>query len=342
MAPGPHRSSSYPDLLRVGGLEVRPPLVLAPMAGLTDAAFRRAVRRCGGVGLVVSGILPSEGLLRGPRRMEGALRIAPDEHPIALQVSGSRPDRVAEAARLCEARGADVVDINMGCPVAKVTKGLCGAALLRDARQAALIVRAVVEAVSVPVTAKMRLGWSEREETFLEVARAVTEEGAAALTLHPRTREQGYSGEARWEAIARLKEAVRVPVVGNGDVRAPQDALDLFRSTRCDAVMVGRAAVKNPWIFRQIEELKQTGRCSAPTAAERCALILGHFRDLIEDGPPKLALHRMKSFLGKYTSGMPGAASLRGSLEHHRDPHALMEAFGAWAAELPPSPVSGE
>ncbi len=230
MPPLPELPPAYPDVLSLGGLEVRPPLVLAPMAGLTDAAFRRTVRRCGGVGLVVSEILPSEGLLRGPRRMEGALRIAPDEHPIALQVSGSRPERVAEAARMCEARGADVVDINMGCPVAKVTKGLCGAALLRDARQAALIVSAVVDAVSVPVTAKLRLGWSSTEETFLEVARAVTEAGASALTLHPRTREQGYSGQARWEAIARLKEAVAVPVVGNGDVKVPRDALDLFKA----------------------------------------------------------------------------------------------------------------
>jgi nifR3 family TIM-barrel protein len=302
------------------------------MAGLTDAAFRKAVRRCGGVGLVVSEILPCEGLLRGPKRMEGALRIAPDEHPIALQVSGSRPERVAEAARLCEARGADAVDINMGCPVAKVTRGLCGAALLRDARHAASVVRAVVRSVRVPVTAKMRLGWSSREETFLEVARALVEEGASALTLHPRTREQGYSGQARWEAIARLKEEVPVPVVGNGDVKTPLDALELFRTTRCDAVMVGRAAVKSPWIFRQIDELGRTGQWSEPDLEERCALIRAHFNDLVEEGPPKLALHRMKSFLGKYTAGLNGAACLRGSLDRHREPKALLEAFEAWVA----------
>lgn len=329
-ATGP--ASAYPPSFSIGRLEIAPALVLAPMAGLTDAAFRRAVRRCGGVGLVVSEILPCEGLLRGPKRMEGALRMDPDEHPIALQVSGSRPERVAEAARLCEGRGADAVDINMGCPVAKVTKGSCGVALMRDARQAARIVRAVVDAVAVPVTVKMRLGWSSREETFLEVARAVAEEGAAAVTLHPRTREQGYAGQARWEAIARLKEAVPVPVVGNGDVKTPRDALELFRTTRCDAVMVGRAAVKNPWIFRQIDELGRTGQWSEPGPAERCALICGHFGDLMEQGPPKLALHRMKSFLGKYTAGLEGAASLRGSLDRHREPQALMEAFETWMA----------
>jgi nifR3 family TIM-barrel protein len=274
--------------------------------------------------------------------MAPCVRVGPEEHPIALQISGADPSRAAEAARRCEGEGADIIDINMGCPATKVTKGLCGAALLRDAPLAARLAGAVVRAVGVPVTAKMRLGWSARELTYLEVARAIVAEGVAALTLHPRTRDQGYSGEAKWPEIANLKAEVGVPVVGNGDVRRPEQALELWRSTGCEGVMVGRAAVKNPWIFRQIEELKQIGRCSAPTAAERCALILGHFRDLIEDGPPKLALHRMKSFLGKYTSGMPGAASLRGSLEHHRDPHALMEAFGAWAAELPPSPVPGE
>ena len=320
----------FPGGFILGSLQVAPALVLAPMAGLTDAAFRRVVRRCGGVGLVVSELLSSEGLLRGARRMEGALRVLPEEHPIALQISGGRPDRMVEAAKVCEGLGADVVDINMGCPASKVTKGMSGAALLRDVLLAAHIAGAVVRAVRVPVTVKMRLGWTTREETYLDVARAVAAEGVSAITLHPRTREQGYSGDARWAAIARLKESVGVPVIGNGDVKLPEQALELHNTTRCDAVMVGRAAVKNPWIFRQIEQLARANGYAQPTMRERCALIEDHFQDLMAMGPPSLALHRMKSFLGKYTAGVPGAASLRASLGLHRTPEVLMDAFRKW------------
>jgi tRNA-dihydrouridine synthase B len=331
---GPSTTSThkFPGGFALGPLNIAPALVLAPMAGLTDAAFRRVVRRCGSVGLVVSEILPSEGLLRGPRRMEGALQISPDEHPIALQISGARPERMVEAARMCADRGADIIDINMGCPASKVTKGCSGAALLRDVRLAASIAGAVVNGVRLPVTVKMRLGWSSGEETFLDVARAVVGEGIAGLTLHPRTRDQGYSGQASWEAITRLKEAVSVPVIGNGDVRRPEQALELFKATGCDAVMVGRAAVSNPWIFHQIEELRRTGHCTQPTPKDRYNLITAHFEDLLETCPPPLALHRMKSFLGKYTAGLPGAVALRGGLGRHREPLELMEAFREWAA----------
>jgi tRNA-dihydrouridine synthase B len=318
----------------LGPLAIRPALVLAPMAGLTDATFRRVVRRCGGVGLVVSEILSSEGLVRGTMRSEEYLRIGSDEHPVALQLSGSDPERMAEAARRCVEEGADVVDINMGCPAHKITKGMCGVALLRDTRAAAAVAGAVVRAVSVPVTVKMRLGWSDKEITFVEVARALVQEGVAGLALHGRTKEQGYSGRASWDRIAELKAAVPVPVVGNGDVTTPEAALDLWRQTNCDAVMVGRAAVKNPWIFRQIEDLRTTGAYATPTVRDRVDLILDHFADLMALGPQGLALHRMKTFLGKYTAGLPGASSLRGSLEAYKEPQALLEGFKIWADNM--------
>lgn len=317
---------------------MEPALVLAPMAGLTDVTFRRVVRRCGGVGLVVSEILSSEGLVRGNLRTEEYLRIGSDEHPVALQLSGSDPEHMAEAAKRCVDEGADVVDINMGCPVHKVTKSLCGVALLREPARAARVAGAVVRAVSVPVTVKMRLGWSDREMTYLEVARALEQEGVAGLALHARTKEQGYSGKADWERIAQLKAAVSIPVVGNGDVTTPEGALELWRRTGCDGVMVGRAAVKNPWIFRQIEELRRTGIWREATLAERVELILTHFRELMEMGPEGLALHRMKTFLGKYTAGLPGSAGLRGSLERFKDPGALLDAFSRWAQEALTAP----
>ncbi len=337
-APPPADGCSALPGYQLGSVRVSPGLALAPMAGLTDLTFRRVVRRCGHRGLVVSEILSSEGLIRGRLDPAEYLRIAPDEHPVALQLSGADPERMAEAARWCEGEGADVVDINMGCPASKVTKGLCGAALLRDPALAARVAGAVVRAVSLPVTVKMRLGWSESEVTFLEVARALEAEGVAGLALHARTRRQGYSGEADWDRVAQLKAEVSVPVVGNGDIRDPAQALSLWRRTGCDGLMVGRAAVKNPWIFRQIEELASTGSYGQPSFEERARLILGHFGELLALGPPGLALHRMKSFLGKYTAGMAGAAALRGALGSTREPGALLEALGKWVRESGAAP----
>ncbi len=338
MSQGP----TYPSGYALGALEIRPALVLAPMAGLTDVTFRRVVRRCGGVGLVVSEILSSEGLVRGSMRSEEYLRIGADEHPVALQLSGSDPEHMADAARRCVEEGADAVDINMGCPAHKITKGMCGVALLRDTRAAAAVTGAVVRAVKVPVTVKMRLGWSDEEITFVEVARALVEEGVAGLTLHGRTKEQGYSGRASWDRIAELKAAVPVPVVGNGDVTTPEAALELWRQTGCDAVMVGRAAVKSPWIFRQIEDLRTTGSYATPTVKDRLDLIRDHFADLMALGPQGLALHRMKTFLGKYTAGLPGSSSLRGSLERYKTPGELLEGFEIWASGVLSEAGSGE
>lgn len=303
------------------------------MAGLTDRAFRRLVRSCGGVGLTVGEITSSEGLTRGNRRATQLLRVAPDEHPIALQISGNDPARMADAARLCADAGADAVDINMGCPVQKITRTACGSAWMRDPEGAAALARTVVDASPVPVTVKMRLGWSENSLTYLELAKNLEQAGVCGLTLHARTREQGYSGRARWEHIARLKEAVSIPVVGNGDATRAEEVLELFRTTGCDGVMVGRAALKNPWIFRQVLEVAASGPCTEPKFAERLDLARRHFEDLLAEEPPGLALHRMKSFLGKFTKGIPGASALRASLDRLREPQELMEAFEAWARE---------
>ncbi len=315
----------------IGAVTIAPPLALAPMAGLTDVTFRRVVRSCGGVGLAVSEIVSAEGLLRGTFDAEEYLAIAPDEHPVALQLSGSDPARMAEAAKVCEQQGADLIDLNMGCPAPKVTKGFCGSALLRDPAAAAVLAGAVARAVSVPVTVKMRLGWSGRLLTFVEVAKALEEAGVAGLCLHARTREQGYSGRADWARIAELKAAVALPVFGNGDVHTPEDILRMFRETGCDGVMVGRAAVKDPWIFRQTCDLATTGRYREATTADRVALIRVHFREILASSRPGLALHRMKTFLGKYTHGVADAHPLRATLNASKEPAALLAAFEEWA-----------
>ena len=323
---------SFPlKAFKIGPVAIDPPLALAPMAGLTDVTFRRVVRSAGPVGLVVSEIVSAEGLTRGNMEAEEFLAIGPGEHPVALQISGSNAATMAEAARICEQRGADIVDINMGCPVPKVTKGFCGAALMRDPSHAAAVAEAVVKAVKVPVTAKMRLGWNERQLTFIEVAKALAGVGLSGLCLHARTREQGYKGSASWDRIAELKGAVALPVFGNGDVESAQDVLRMFADTGCDGVMIGRAAVKNPWIFRQAAQLASTGACEAPSTEERLALIRRHFEEILSTSRQGLALHRMKTFLGKYTKGLHGANALRLAINSSKSEEAMMQAFESWA-----------
>lgn len=332
MPPGSHPMRGF----SWGTLVVSPPLVLAPMAGLTDRSFRQLVRHCGGVGLVVGEITSSEGLTRGNLRALHLTRVAPGEHPIALQISGSDPRRMADAARLCAEAGADAVDINMGCPVQKITRNACGSALMRDPDRAVALAEAVVKAAPLPVTVKMRLGWSEASLNYIELAKRLEASGVAGLTLHARTREQGYSGRARWEHIAALKCAVSIPVVGNGDATSPEEILALFRATGCDGVMVGRATLRNPWIFRQTLDLAVLGSYGKPGFRDRAALTRRHFADLLATEAPGQALYRMKSFLGKFTKSIPGAASLRASLDMHRDPASLMDAFEAWAERMAP------
>ena len=317
--------------LRIGEVTVNPPLVLAPMAGLTDITFRRLVRRCGGVGLVVSEIVSSEGLTRGVARAEEMVRVAAGEHPIALQISGVNPERMASAARICVEAGADIVDINMGCPAKKVTRSGSGAAFSRDVEHAHLVTQSVVQASSVPVTVKFRLGWSETTLSYLELGLAVAEAGAMAVTLHARTRAQGYSGEADWAHVARLKEALSIPVIGNGDITSPESAVKRFCETSCDGIMVGRASLKNPWIFRQIADYLETGNHREPAPGDRLEHIRIHLGELTEL-PQKLALHRLKTFIGNYTRGVPGAASFRTTLEGHRDPEGLRGAFEEWVS----------
>jgi len=327
--PMPPPSPLHP--FSIGGVVIDPPLALAPMAGLTDVTFRRVVRSCGGVGLTVSEIVSSEGLVRGTFDPEDYLAIDAGEHPVALQLSGSDPVHMAEAAKVCEDRGADLLDINMGCPAPSVTKGACGSFLLRDPAKASALAAAVVRAVSIPVTVKMRLGWSGRLVTFLEVARRLEGVGVAGLCLHARTKEQEYRGAADWARIAELKAAVSLPLFGNGDVHTPADALGMFAQTGCDGVMVGRAAVKNPWIFRQAVQLAREGRFDEPTQADRIALIRAHFAAILAEDRPGLALHRMKTFLGKYTTGVHGAHPLRAQLNACKETATLLDAFEEWA-----------
>ena len=261
-----------PATLRIGTVTISPATVLAPMAGVTDTVFRRFIRNLGGCGLIMTEFTSADGVLRKKdQKAKRYLHFYEDEHPISAQLFGSDPTVMAEAARMVEGFGFDLVDLNLGCPAKKVVKCNGGSGLLRDLPAIGKIFESVRAAVKIPFTVKFRAGWNDDEIVCVELARMAENCGLAAVALHARTREMGYSGQARWEWIAAVKDAVRIPVIGNGDIRTPDDACSMVTQTGCDAVMIGRMAPSNPWIFRQIEQYcagMRNGRVG--TAAPGC------------------------------------------------------------------------
>lgn len=297
--------------LAIGAVILDNPVVLAPMAGVTDLPFRTLAREMG-CGLVYTGMISDRGLVHGNAETRRLLSISPRERPVGVQIFGSEPAIMARAAEIAVAAGADLVDINMGCPVPKVVKGGAGAALMRDPRSACRVVEAVAAVVSVPVTVKLRKGWDEAGANAVEVARAVVEAGARAVTVHGRTRDQFYGGRADWAVIARVKEAVDVPVIGNGDVWSPRDAGRVLEETGCDGVMIGRAALGNPWIFRQTVHFLRTGELlPPPTPVERVKMALRHLEGLVAFRGEYRGVREMRKHAAWYMKGLPGASRVR-------------------------------
>ncbi|HEX6203034.1 MAG TPA: tRNA dihydrouridine synthase DusB [Thermoanaerobaculia bacterium] len=321
-------------MLRLGPLAVDPPLFLAPMAGVTDRDFRLIVRRIGGVGVVAMEFVSATMLLQGDRRLEPVMRFCDEERPLAIQVYGGDAASMAEAARIVEAIGADLVDVNMGCPANKVLRGCAGAALMGDLALARDVVRRVVRAVSIPVTVKFRLGLDERRRNHLELGRICEGEGAAAVALHGRTARQMFTGRADWSEIARLKAALAIPVIGNGDVTTAADALAMLAETGCDGVMIGRGATRNPWIFRQIAARRSGGRVPEPTLDDRRRLILDHFTTVIERDPPTHALHKLRAFTNHYSRGLPEGQRLRRQIATLRGPDDFLAAVERHFTEI--------
>lgn len=323
-------------MLRLGSVPVDPPLVLAPMAGVTDRDFRLIVRRIGGVGLVTMEFIASKALVRGVRRTLDLMHFVEEERPLSIQIYGSEPDTMAEAARQVEAMGADVCDINMGCPANKVLRGCAGCALMGDLDLARRIVAAVRGAISIPLTVKFRLGLDHERRNFLELGRICEGEGAQAVALHARTARQMFSGEARqqWGEIARLKGAVAIPVFGNGDVREPADAVTMMRATGCDGVLIGRAATKNPWIFRQTADLMAGRQPEVASLLARRDLILDHFRRVAEREDSRWALHKLRKFTGWYTHGVPHGRELRQQINELPDVPSFLAAVEAFFDQL--------
>ena len=299
-------------MLQLGPVRIDPPLVLAPMAGITDHVYRLMLRRIGGVGLVTMEFISSEAITRGNARQLRKLVFSEEERPLSIQIYGSDPDRMAAAADIVEELSPDVCDINMGCPANKVLKGCAGAALMGDLPLARRIVRAVKARLSIPLTVKFRLGLDERRVNFLDLGAMCENEGVAAVAMHARTARQMYTGRADYSRIADLKRRVRIPVIGNGDVAAPEDALRLLDETGCDGVMIGRATMKNPWIFRQIEDRMAGRSVREATLAERRDLMLAHFMAIEQTAhDPKEALHKLRTMTGWYTNGLPHGRALR-------------------------------
>ena len=295
----------------IGKVGIDNPSVLAPMAGVTDLAFRLLAKEMG-CGLVVSEMVSAKGLLYENCRTKDLIRIDPRERPTAIQLFGSVPAELAEAARRVEASGADIIDFNMGCPTHKIVRNGEGSALLRFPDLAATILKEMVAAVDIPVTVKIRAGWDAGSITAVEIARRAEQAGVSAIAVHARTREQFYAGKADWNIIREVKQAVKVPVIGNGDVRTVQDAERLLQETGCDGVMVGRAACGNVWIFRQIATYLKEGRLTpSPSFAEKAATLLRHLDMLTELKGTHIAIREMRRHAVCYVKGLPKSAELR-------------------------------
>jgi tRNA-dihydrouridine synthase B len=356
-------AARVPAEVRLGKVHVRPATVLAPMAGVTDTVFRRFIRHASlfthsaaampgseeaggttlspvssqetietevtnqqsGCGLLMTEFTSADGLSRmRESKRRRYLTFYDDEHPIGAQLFGSKPETLAEAARIVEDTGFDTVDLNLGCPAKRVVGCNGGSGLLRDLPRIGEIFRAVRSAVTIPFTVKFRLGWNDSQIVCVELARMAESEGLNGLALHARTREQGYTGQARWEWIAAVKQAVNIPVVGNGDIRTPEDAAAMVAQTGCDAVMIGRAAPANPWIFRQIAQYTATGSYEQPTVEDRYRMIRAYFKMLLDEAEASKDLPRdarmgetagkMKQFASWFTHGVPGGAKLRAAI----------------------------
>ena len=319
----------FPETLQIGGVEIRRATVLAPMAGVTDTVFRRLIRAQGGCGLLMTEFTSSHGVVASaraskPTRSFRYLYFEPDEHPISAQLFGADPAVMADAARYCQDLGFDIVDINFGCPVKKVVSCNGGSGLLRDLPLVEQILRSVRAAITIPLTMKFRAGWNDRELVAVKMAKLAEDCGLQAVALHPRTREQGYSGNADWTRIAEVKAAVKIPVIGNGDVTRPEDAVRMVRETNCDAVMVGRAASSNPWIFRQISEYLRTGSYETPPEHARYELMRRYYCMLQEHGAAD-ATGKMKQFATYFTHGVRNGSRLRAEIYHAREPGEILD-----------------
>ena len=312
--------------MKIGRLLLKNDVLLAPMAGITDLPFRTIVRAFG-CGMAFTEMVSAVGLVRGMGKTSRYLDSAAVDRPLGVQLFGSDPPTLAAAARIAAEEGADLIDVNMGCPVKKVIKTGSGAALMRDPERAAAVLRAVRQVTDLPLTVKIRAGWRRGETNALDIGRIAEECGVDAVILHPRTVDQGFGGVSDWRLIAALKERLRIPVIGSGDVRGPEDAARMFRETGCDGVMVGRGALGNPWLIKSILIHLAGGAVSPPSLAEREEAIRHHLALAIDHYGEKVGTRDFRKHLLWYTKGLRGGAQFRETAGKITDQSAAWEAL---------------
>ncbi len=297
-------------MMKIGSLQLKNNVFLAPMAGITDLPFR-TIARSFGCGIALTGMICGIGLVRKTKKTLRYIESNQSDRPLGIQVFGNDPEVLAEAALIAERYGADLIDLNMGCPVKKVTKTGAGAALMKDPPRAWAVMREMRKATSLPLTVKIRSGWNTRQANALEIGRIAEDSGFDAITLHPRTADQGYGGRANWGLIGKLKGCLRIPVIGSGDIRTPEDAGAMLSETGCDAVMVGRGALGNPWLIANIISYLSGGEVLFPSLSEREAIIIRHLGLAVDFFGEHVGIRDFRKHLLWYTKGLKGSARFR-------------------------------